>query len=52
MSSDYPEKYATKSEEDMKKESDYYWTCSFCGKIRNEGTLSRCKNCDGVRKTA
>ena len=47
----FPEFYG-KPLSDMKSEEGYYWTCSFCGYSKNEGTTDRCWKCDGVRKTA
>jgi rubrerythrin len=41
-----------KTLEDMKKEKEFYWTCSFCGYSKNEGTESICAKCGGVRTTA
>jgi hypothetical protein len=41
-----------KSIDDMKKEPNFYWVCSFCGFTKNVGTESVCEDCGGVRVKA
>ena len=44
----YPEYYG-KTLRDTRERDSYFWTCEWCGYSKNEGSESRCQNCDAVR---